>query len=154
MNAIRRLTPIANCFAHKYLRSLPACRIVEYPQNPHAAGAGGIIPITHEFFIAQHQALGGSAKRSLPMVCPFAIGKTFGLAAATRRYETPNRNRYQSPFISRVAQVALSTAGGFHETSLSSSASGESSTSSNARWAASMNCCSTAWSMNRMRWSK
>jgi hypothetical protein len=26
----------------------------------------------------------GSGKRSLPMVCPFAIGKAFGLAAATR----------------------------------------------------------------------
>jgi len=28
--------------------------------------------------------LGGSGKRSLPMVCPFAIGKAFGLADATR----------------------------------------------------------------------
>jgi hypothetical protein len=29
--------------------------------------------------------VGGSAERSLPMVCLFAIGKAFGLAAATRR---------------------------------------------------------------------
>jgi hypothetical protein len=34
--------------------------------------------------ISDRWALGGSGKRSLPMVCPFAIGKTFGLAAATR----------------------------------------------------------------------
>jgi hypothetical protein len=27
---------------------------------------------------------GGIGKRGLPMVCPFAIGKAFGLAAATR----------------------------------------------------------------------
>jgi hypothetical protein len=32
---------------------------------------------------------GGSGKHSLPMVCPFAIGKAFGLAAATRAYIMP-----------------------------------------------------------------
>jgi len=29
------------------------------------------------------------------MVCPIAIGKAFGLAAATRKYEALNCNRYQ-----------------------------------------------------------
>jgi hypothetical protein len=33
---------------------------------------------------------GGSGKRSLPMVCPFAIGKAFGLAAATRDSRSPD----------------------------------------------------------------
>jgi hypothetical protein len=37
-------------------------------------------------------ALGGSGKRSLPMVCPFTIGKAFGLAAATRRDRSDNSN--------------------------------------------------------------
>ena len=44
---------------------------------------------------------GGSGKRSLPMVCPIAIGKAFGLAAATRRYEIPNRQ--QLPVIGPAA---------------------------------------------------
>jgi len=33
-----------------------------------------------------------SASAGLPMVCPFAIGKAWGLAAPTRRHEILNRN--------------------------------------------------------------
>jgi len=36
--------------------------------------------------------LGGSGKRSLPMVCPFAIGKAFGLADATRIQDAQSPN--------------------------------------------------------------
>jgi len=36
--------------------------------------------------------LGGIGKRSLPMVCPSAIGKAFGLAAATQNPETQGLN--------------------------------------------------------------
>jgi hypothetical protein len=38
----------------------------------------------NEFVVVHHTYPGGSGKRRLPMVCPFAIGKAFGLAAATR----------------------------------------------------------------------
>jgi len=58
-----------------------------------------------EVFIAHHQVLGGSGKRSLPMVCPIAIGKAFGLAAATRRYEIPNRQ--QLPVIGPAAAATM-----------------------------------------------
>jgi hypothetical protein len=40
--------------------------------------------LTHDYLAARHQTLGGIGKRSLPMACPFAIGNTFGFAAATR----------------------------------------------------------------------
>jgi hypothetical protein len=33
------------------------------------------------------------------MVCPFAIGKAFGLADATWRYETPSRSRYTASLV-------------------------------------------------------
>jgi hypothetical protein len=37
-------------------------------------------------FLRAHRSAGGSGKRSLPMICPSAIGKAFGLAAATQQY--------------------------------------------------------------------
>jgi hypothetical protein len=49
--------------------------------------------------------LGGIVKRSLAMVCPFAIAKAFGLAAATLRYGTFNRNRYHFWFA--IAQALI-----------------------------------------------
>jgi hypothetical protein len=51
-----------------------------------------------------------AASASLPMVWSFAIGKAFGLTAATREYETLNRDRYQvfrSP-ITKTQSHALS----------------------------------------------
>ncbi len=44
--------------------------------------------------VPNYQISGGSVKRSLAMVCPFAIAKAFGLDAATRLRSTspPNLN--------------------------------------------------------------
>jgi hypothetical protein len=43
-------------------------------------------------FVPNPCVLGGSGKRSLPMVCPFAIGKAFGLATATRLHSLHKPN--------------------------------------------------------------
>jgi hypothetical protein len=49
--------------------------------------------------------MGGSGKRSLPMVCPSAIGKAFGLAAATRATAMSRKNLLA--VLSTVASVFL-----------------------------------------------
>jgi hypothetical protein len=59
--------------------------------------------IIYDFFAVRHETWVASASESLPMVCPFAIGKAFGLAAATRRHTILSRDPYDAFSLEREA---------------------------------------------------
>jgi hypothetical protein len=55
------------------------------------------MPIAHGYWQHIVQLWVAAASASLPMVCPFAIGKAFGLADATQRQGTLNHNWQDDP---------------------------------------------------------